>query len=278
MPTVSFFLQKIFFFFSTAFVVLFAVFYSELNDHRLHLVFLNVGQGDAIYIKTPDNHKILIDGGPQNVILDQLNAVMPFLGRELDLIVLTHPHADHLEGLVELINRLRVKNILINGADYDDAAYYEFLKIIRGKNIKIFFAESDQDFFLGDTVLDILYPFEQITGQTFENINNSSIVMKISYKDFSVLLGGDAEKEVEMELLEEKINLNSDIFKASHHGSRTANNPDFINAIKPFFVVIQCGLNNDYGHPHLESILNFKRQNVRKIYRTDTDGRIEFVY
>ena len=102
--------------------------YLQVPNHSFHLYFLDVGQGDSIFIKTPENHQILIDGGPQNKVIEELGEVMPFFDKSLDLVVLTHPHADHIDGLVEVLKRYRVDNVLVTGVNYENPTYKEFLK------------------------------------------------------------------------------------------------------------------------------------------------------
>ena len=151
----------------------------ELPDEKFHIYFLNVDQGDSILIKTPQNHQILIDGGPQDFVLEELGKVMPFFDREIDLVVLTHPHADHLEGLVEVLKRFRVKAVLLSGVNVFDDTYKEFLKEIHVNNIPIYIAERKIDFVFGDVMLDVLYPFYPIDGDVYENLNNSSIGINV---------------------------------------------------------------------------------------------------
>jgi len=257
-----------------------AIFYSlyELPDNQFHVYFLNVDQGDSILIKTPQNHQILIDGGPKDFVLEELGKIIPFFNREIDLIVLTHPHADHLEGLVEVIKRYKVKAVLLSGVNVFDDTYKEFLKEITNKKIAIYLAERRTDFIFGDVIFDVLYPFNAIDGDSYENLNNSSVGINVIYHDKQILLLGDLEKEKENELLKAFSPYNVDIYKASHHGSKTASSIEFLQKITPKEVVIQVGENNKFKHPHPETIRNFKRMDVQKIYRTDFDGTIDFTF
>jgi len=250
----------------------------QLPDDKFHIYFLDVDQGDGILIKTPQSHYILVDGGPQNFILEQLGEVLPFFKREIDFMVLTHPHSDHIEGLIEVLKRYKVDNVLISGVNVFDDEYKEFLKEIRMQNIKIFVAESNADFVFGDVKMDIIYPFNEIVGQNFANINNSSVGMRISYKDKNILLLGDLETVGEKELLSTNLPRDVDIYKASHHGSKTASSFEFVKKLSPKTIVIQVGENNKFKHPSPETLKTFQELGLTKIYRTDIDGRVEFAF
>lgn len=251
----------------------------QIPDNRFHIYFLDIGQGDSIFVKTPENHQILIDGGPKNRVLEEMNYVMPFFDRSIDMVVLTHPHADHVDGLVEVLKKYEVAAVLITGVIFKNPSYEEFLREIEKQNIKVFIAESGTDFKFGETIFDIIYPKKQLIGDKFENVNNSSVAMKIIYGDKEILLTGDLEKEVEAELVEDYgSTLKADILKAGHHGSNSSSTTEFLDQVKPEIVIIQSGENNSYGHPNSESLANMQKAGVRKILRNDLEGRIEFIF
>lgn len=250
----------------------------EIPDRKFHIYFLDIGQGDAVFIKTPQNHQILIDGGPQNNVIQELSDIIPFFDRSIDLVVLTHPHADHVDGLVEVLKRYKVQNVLHTGVNYKNSSYQEFLSEIQKQKIKTYIADDKNDFILGDVKIDVIYPFEIISGKSFKNINNASIAVIISHKTQKILLTGDLEEEVESELIKTDLNLESNILKSPHHGSRTGSSMIFLNRVKPQKVVIQCGQDNSFKHPHPESIRNYHRSSVKEIYRNDLDGRVEFTW
>lgn len=252
--------------------------FMQLPDNKFHIYFLNVGQGDAILIKTPENHQILIDGGPQNFVLEELTEIIPFFDKSIDLLVLSHPHADHLEGLIEVLGRFKVERVLYTGVNFSNSVYDQFLRELEVQNVEVFIAESKTDFKFGDVFLDIIYPFDSVVNESFKNVNNSSVGMKVIYKENTILLTGDLEIEAETEILEEGVNLKADIYKAGHHGSRSSSSWEFLEKIMPEVVVIQSGEGNSYGHPHPETIRNFFRANVKSIYRNDLMGRIEFEF
>lgn len=250
----------------------------EIPAHDLKIYFSDIGQGDSIFIKTPQSNQILIDGGPQQNILNELSEVMPFFDKSIDLVILTHPHDDHVQGLIEVIKRYDVGAVLHTGVSFDNPNYNEFLRLINEKNIPVLIASKDFDFSFGDVYFDLVYPLKSIFGKTVKNINNASVAFRMTYKDFSVYLGGDGEKETEEEVLESGQFIKSVIYKASHHGSRTASSLDFLAKINPQISIIQCGVDNQFKHPHPETIRNLNRAGVKKIYRNDLDGRIEIIY
>lgn len=257
---------------------MFGVLIWQLPDGLFHAYFLDVGQGDAILIKTPDNHQIIIDGGPKNYVLEELQAVLPFFDKTIDLMVLTHPHADHVDGLVEALKRYDVDNVLITGIDYDNPTYEEFFREIKNNGVNVFVAESNFNFKFGKVVLDVLYPSRQMLGKKIDNLNNSSIVMRVVYRDKKLLLTGDMEQEEETLLIKSGADLKADILKVGHHGSRTSTSTKFLSLVKPKIAVIQCGRNNSFGHPHAETISNLEIAKVRKIFRNDRDGRVEISF
>lgn len=266
---------------SMAAVLVFALY--QLPDSRFHVYFLDVGQGDSILIKTPQNHQILIDGGPGNFVIEQLSETMPFFDKSIDLVVLTHPHADHLDGLVEVLKRYEVAAVLITGVHYPNTAYQEFLEIVSDSVIPLYLAKSSVDFRFGAVLFDTIYPLHSVAGQSFKNINNSSIGLRIGYSGRNVILTGDLEIEAETELLASDFpallrsgRARTYIFKAGHHGSRTSSSWDFLRVLKPEIVVISAGTDNQFGHPHPETVRNFHRIGAREIHRTDLEGRIEF--
>lgn len=250
----------------------------QLPDGRFHIWFLNVGQGDSVLIETPEGHHILVDGGPGPGVLTELAEVLPFFDKKIDLMVLSHPHADHIDGLVEVLKRYEVEAVLFSGVNFMGGAYDEFLKEIDEQEIDFWIAESDEDFSFGDVIIDVIYPSKQILGEEFNNLNNSSVAMKIIYNQTKILLSGDLELEAEAALVASGLDLRADILKAGHHGSRTASSLIFLRKIKPRVVVIQSGQGNQFEHPHEESLNHFEKVGVEKIYRNDLDGRVEFMF
>lgn len=242
----------------------------------LEVNFFNVGQGDAIFIETPKMGQILIDGGPGSIILEKLNKEMPFWDRTIDLIILTHPEHDHYAGLFEVLERYQVKNVLWTGVIRNTSEYNEWLKLVKKENAHVKIAEAGQRIVISNVTIDILYPFENLEGKVLENSNNTSIITKLNFREISFLFTGDVYKSIEKTLIEKGINLESDIFKIGHHGSKTSSAEDFLKKISPQIAIISVGEDNKYGHPHSEILENLVKFGIKTL-RTDLDGDIKII-
>ena len=253
----------------------------DLNKPQLLEVnFFDVGQGEAIFIETPSRHQILIDGGPSSLILEKLAESLPFWDRTIDLIILTHPEHDHLAGLIEVLKRYKVENILWTGVLRDTAEYKEWVKLIKDEGAKIKIAQASQRINLStyevNRYIDILYPFENLEGQELENSNNTSIVAKLIFGENSFLFTGDAYKSVEKKLVDKETDLASDVLKVGHHGSKTSNSEEFIEKVSPEIAVISVGKDNPYHHPHQETLDTLEKYGI-KILRTDLNSDIKIL-
>jgi len=258
-------------------IIISYVIVSSLTFGKFQISFLDVGQGDSIFVRTPDDYTMLIDGGPDTKVLEQIGETLPLYTRTIDLLVLTHPHADHVNGLVEMLKRYDVRRALIVGSKYPNAFYLKVLELLKEKKIPVIFADSSRDIKLGSYVyLDILWPGKSAQKEG-ENINNSSLAMRILYGDKSIFLSGDAEKEEEKQILGYGNNLSADIFKAGHHGSRTASSLELLEAVKPLTAIIQSGVDNSYKHPHAETLKKFFEKGI-EVRRNDKEGKIEFIF
>lgn len=251
--------------------------YDLSQPQLLEVIFFDVGQGDAIFIETPNRHQILIDGGPDETILEKLAQEMPFWDRTIDLIILTHPDADHLAGLIEILKRYKVENILWTGIVKNTPLYKEWLKLIKSEKATVFVAKANQKISclspdLGRCYLKLLWPEEDLKGKIVKNDDNTSIVAKLVFGQVSFLFTGDIYQSVEEKLLEKDIN--SDILKVAHHGSKTSTSKIFLEIVSPEIAIIQVGKNNPYGHPHLQTLQNLKGI---KILRTDLNKDIKII-
>jgi len=251
--------------------------YEISQPRHLEVVFFDVGQGDAIFIVTPKGHQILIDGGPDSVVLEKLAAEMPFWDRTIDLIILSHPHADHLKGLIDVLERYKVENILWTGVNYDSQLYREWQRVIEGEGAEIHIAQSGQKIISSNVILEILYPLESFEGKEVRNLDNTSVSAKLVFKESTFLFTGDAHREVELILIEEfEERLKSDVLKAGHHGSKTSSVQEFVEQVLPEIAVISAGKDNRYGHPHQEALDTFANCDIN-VLRTDQVGDIRII-
>jgi len=244
---------------------------------------LDVGQGDSIFIKTPQNNDILIDGGPDKKVLEELGEILPFWDRKIDLVILTHPNADHLNGLVEVIKRYKVRNILEPVSCYNIPAYLQWKKIIEEKNITKITAQQGEKIILDSGItMHILWPPYK-TCEEIDDINNVSVVAQLSYKNIDFLFTGDATSEVEnglaffcsdSDIKECQKSFRIEFLKVAHHGSRYSSPKNFLEKIKPLVSLISVGKNNSYHHPHQETLKRLKEIGSR-VLRTDVSGRIK---
>ncbi len=251
---------------------------------ELTVNFLDVGQGDSILIQTPEKMKILIDGGPDNTVINRLADVLPFWDNKIDIMILTHPHTDHLIGEVEILKRFDVGEIYYTGVNYRSADYSAWLKEIESQNIpsiivsagggSAFGGNQNQTLSLGNNLtLDFLWPTKDFTNKKVDDLNSTSIVNKLTYGSVDFLLMGDATAEVETELLKENNNLQSEILKIGHHGSHFSSSLAFLNVVKPEVAIIPVGQDNKFNHPHLLTIRRLEKL-AAKIFRTDLSGTI----
>lgn len=241
------------------------VFIEAKQNKFLEIDFFDVGQGDGIFIETMDGKQVLIDGGPDSTILEKIGREMAFYDRYIDLVILSHPEADHLNGLIEAVKRYKIGAIITTGVIRDTEQYKEWIKIIVEKNIPIYIAKSGGEIDFGNSIkLNILYPFENLANKKISDSNNTSIVGKLVYGDFEVLLTGDIEKSVEKKLVETGINLQSDVLKIAHHGSKTSTSEEFLKAVNALLAIIPVGKDNKYGHPHQEVLERLKNVSILK--------------
>jgi len=241
-------------------------------DDNLRISFLDVGQGDAILIQQ-GNQQILVDGGPSpQAISLELGNQMPFWDRTIDLVVLTHPHSDHLTGLVEVLHRFRVKQVLYTDSDYESPLYDEWLRLIEAENIRQTAARAGQQIDFGKAVIEVLNPGTTPLTGTESDADNNGVVLRLSRGDVSFLLTADIGQEAERELIADRAKLRSTVLKVAHHGSDTSTTPEFLAVVNPRLAVISVGANNKFGHPKLK-----ERLDPQNIYCTSDNNTIEFI-
>ena len=264
----------LFFIFIFIFVVSPIFLWAYSPKRVLEIDFLDIGQGDASLIKAPRGENILIDGGPDSKILTCLSEELPWWDRTIDLMILTHPHNDHVSGLIDVLKTYKVKKIAYTGVLHNSPNFLTWLKLIKEKNISMVLIEKEQKINLGENCfLEVLYPDTALFNSHVSNLNNSSIVNKLSCQNKTFLFTGDMESELEEKLLSKKTNLHADVLKVGHHGSDTSSTENFLKAVNPQFAIIEVGKNNSFNHPNRRILKRFEKMGI-KIYRTDLDGTV----
>jgi len=271
------FYRNFFVVFCAAAAAVFAVFWIVFpNSDELKVAFLDVGQGDAVLIKTPYGQNILIDGGPDKTVERRLSEELPWRDKRIDLMVLTHPHGDHLVGLIGVMKRYEVGRILYTGVIHSSAAYRAWLEEAREKKIPVIIADRPRKIKLGPNgELNIIYPRRNLAGKTASNLNNSSVVVKLRYGETDFLFTGDIESEAKQELagVYGADELRADVLKVAHHGSADSGNREFFEKVGAKIAVIQVGANNEFGHPDRRVVKRLERAGVR-VFRTDINGTV----
>lgn len=249
------------------------------SDDSVRMYFFDVGQGDAIMIEK-SNYQVLIDGGPDDGVLSEIGKIMPLADRKIEKIILTHPHSDHLVGLNLILERYEVDEIYISGVTHTSNQYLEFLSKIKEKNIVTIVPEINQrDVLFDNANLTFLWPGTKYQEKTVENLNNTSIVTKFCYYSQCALLMGDIELDGQSEIYSGNANADfrASILKVAHHGSNNGTDQTLLDKVKPQYVVISVGADNKYGHPHATILDLLEKSNI-KIFRTDRDGTVEFIF
>jgi len=258
-------------------LLIYLYWFNSDKSSLLKVSFLDVGQGDSILIKSPYGQNILIDGGPDDSVIYGLSKNLPWWDHTIDLMILTHPHDDHVSGLLDVIKRYNVKKIAYTGVVHSSPNYLAWLKLVQSKKIPIVIISQPRKIVLGnDCYLDVLYPFDSLLNKDVENINNSSIVAKLVYKNVKFLLTGDIEKPIEEKLIASDIDLSAHILKFAHHGSDTSCTEDFLKKVNPDIAVISVGKDNKFGHPN-GRIINRLERFGKRFFRTDLNGEVDFV-
>ena len=269
------------------------VFTLSSSKGLLKVDFLSVGQGDSEFIETPTGNKILIDGGPDSTVLGKLNNLLPFWDREIDLVILTHPEKDHMAGLLDVLQRYNVKYFVWSGVFKDDAESRQLATLLkRAQKPQNNFLAALTDFQptkavavsigdkikIGNVKLDILFPAQSFAGQTLKenaSANETCVVDKITYGKDSFLFTGDIDEKAEAEIVNSGENIQANVLKVAHHGSKYSSTDLFLAAVKPSVAVIEVG-NNSYGHPTPETLQRLENFGI-KVKRTDKDGDVIFL-
>ncbi len=248
--------------------------FASAKSNELKVYFFDVGQGDAIFIETPAGRQILIDGGPNNKVLENLNSVMPFWDRSIDIVIATHGELDHIGGLGAVLEYYDVATIIWNGIESETKTFKKWKEAVDSENAEVLVGEYGMRFTLsGSAFFEILSPVNMPGPQKLERQNDFSLVIRLVYGDDSFLFTGDIERQAEYKIIEQNLRIESDVLKVAHHGSKTSSSELFLEKVNPKIAVISSGINNTYGHPH-EAILQMMEKYGIKIRRTDTEGNV----
>lgn len=262
-------------------IVLFAatclIWYAVFRSNRqniLTVAFLDIGQGDAIYIEAPNGNQMLIDGGPPKNVLKALREVMPFYDRSIDMILVTNPDADHIGGFIDVLGRYKVETLVEPGTVSPTATYSELGKIALARKVGKIVIERGQIIWLDSkngVGFQILFPDRNVSGLA---TNDGSIVGRLIYGNTSIMFTGDAPQNIERYLAAlDGQGLKSDVLKVGHHGSKTSTSEEFVGFVSPSFAVISVGADNKYGHPDNETLDTLQQFGV-ETFRTDKLGTI----
>ncbi len=251
--------------------------WSLYPDGHLHLHFLAVGQGDSALIVTPEGKSIVIDGGPDWSTLEGLGKYRPFLNRHIDLLVLSHPNLDHLLSFPEILKRYSVGGIALSGAENSLPRYREIFALAAKNAVPIITVSAGQTVNIEKGVnMNILWPPKPMPKGFPKNDNDQSVVLMLTYNGHRALFTGDEEHQVEETLVRSHTDLQANILKVAHHGSRTSSSTGFLLAVHPSLAVISVG-ENTYGHPRPEIVKRLEAMGA-EVRRTDEDGTVEVVW
>lgn len=229
--------------------------------------FMDVGQGDATLVKCA-GQTLLIDAGTS----DKGTAIQNYLNKQgverLDYLVLTHPDSDHIGGAPVVITKFEIGQVLVSNFEKDNSTYRKLIQALDDKRLKASVPEVGSTFTLGSAVCTVLAP-----GRPYDDPNNASVALLIQNGENRFLFTGDAEEEAEQDIMAAGPDLQADVYKAGHHGSRTSSCEELLDAVSPEFAVISCGEGNSYGHPHAQTLNNLRARGI-EVYRTDEQGSI----
>ncbi|MDD9868145.1 MAG: MBL fold metallo-hydrolase [Candidatus Campbellbacteria bacterium] len=256
------------------------VYYISENDRQveqqeLKLSFLDVGQGDSIFIETPTGFQILVDGGNSGTVLTEIKDVLELNDREIDMLIATHPDADHIGGLVDVLKRFSVRYFVHNGVESGTATYRALTEEMEDEGAEIIVIDSPQVFAFSDGVtLEFISPQKNLLRG---DRNDTSIVARLLYGETTALLTGDISTKIERSIANNfGKKIESDILKVSHHGSRHSSDALFLSIVNPDFSIISAEENSRYGHPH-KDVVDRINQNTDSILLHTKDKKTHFV-
>ncbi len=233
--------------------------------------FIDVEQGDSILVQLPDGRNMLVDAGTRDAGIKVINYLKNAGVKKIDYLVATHPHEDHIGGMAAVIRGFKVGAIYMPKATHTTKTYIDLLETIQSKGLKITTAEAGIKIIdTGGLSVFVLAP----NSAAYEDLNNYSAVIKLTYGKIGFLLTGDALAQSEKEMLAKGTDLRADVLKAGHHGSYSSASQGFLDAVNPKYAVISVGAGNDYGYPHDAAL---RRLSGIQLYRTDLDGDVVFI-
>lgn len=245
---------------------------AEDRGGKLTVTFLDIGQGDGIFIESPTGNQMMIDGGPGAIVLRELGKVMPFYDRTIDMLMVSNPDKDHMGGFLDVFRSYHVASVMEPGTVGASAEAKALEEEIGAHHTPHLLARRGQVIDLGGGAhFDVFFPDRDVSGMT---TNAGSIMGRLVYGNTSIMFTGDAPQAIEhyLDSLDGR-KLRSDVLKVGHHGSRTSTSPEFVGYVSPAYAVISDGVGNKYGHPHQETLDTLNQFGV-KVLRTDLQGRI----
>lgn len=249
------------------------VWYAVMSEDRqgeLTFAVLDVGQGDALFIESPTGNQLLLDGGPSRAVVERLSDVMPVYDRTIDLVSFSHPHRDHFEGLIEVLERYDVGAVATPGTVGETPEYAAFA---RGASSTLALRRGDRIDLGGGAVLEVLFP---VVNSREVSPHQGMLVMMLRYGETAILLTGDAERNIEQYLAgRDGSRLKADVLKVAHHGSETSTSDVLLSLVHPTYAVISSGTGNAFGHPEAVVLDRLAASNIQT-YRTDQLGTVVF--
>lgn len=247
-------------------------------DGQLHIAYLDVGQGDSAVITTPSSTVYMIDTGPETNVMKVIGKELP-QGKSIAGLFLTHPHSDHIAGTVAMLDRNPVETLYYTGVPHTTPTFFKTFESVQAHKIPVHLVDKPESFTTPDGVkFEILFPAADMRDSKNwilhgDELNDTSIVVKVTYKSESFLFMGDASEKVEDLLLKKHVITPVNVLKLGHHGSRTASSAQFLEATRPEYAILSLGKGNDYGHPHPEVVARLATLHI-PYGRTDTHGTI----